>query len=144
MPHVSRKKLKKKVANELADEFLSFLTTTRSKQDARELLSQTERVMLAKRLSAVLLLARGYPSLQIELALGLTRQTTTRLRRALAQGRFNKVTKYARAAKAGSLSRGDAFVDLLIQKLTLLARSRFSPNRRKYLEALIYNTTPEV
>lgn len=100
MTHISRKKIKKEVANELADQFLTFLSLARTKQDARvlarELLSQTERVMLAKRLAVVILLVRGYSFMQIEEALGVTRQTTVRLWRETKAGGYEKIIRYAR------------------------------------------------
>ena len=100
MTHISRKKIKKDVASELADQFLTFLSLARTKQDARilaqELLSQTERVMLAKRLAVVVLLVRGYTFEQIEETLGVTRQTVVRLWRETKDGRYEKIIRYAR------------------------------------------------
>lgn len=99
MTHVSKKKIKKDVANELADQFLTFLALARTKQDARvlahELLSQTERVMLAKRLAIVILLVRRYSFTQIEETLGVTRQTVVRLWRETKNGRYEKIMRYA-------------------------------------------------
>ncbi len=100
MAHISRKRLKKDAAAELSDQFLSFLALARTKQDARvlahELLSQTERVMLAKRLAVVVLLVRGYTFDEIETTLGVTRQTVARLWRDTKAGRYAKIMRYAR------------------------------------------------
>ncbi len=100
MTHVSKKKIKKDVAVELADQFLTFISIARTKGAARilaqELFSQTERVMLAKRLAVVTLLVRGYSFDQIEEALGITRQTTVRVWKAVKQGKFKHITRYAR------------------------------------------------
>jgi uncharacterized protein YerC len=100
MTHVSRKKIKKEIANELADQFLTFLSLARTKQDARtlarELFSQTERVMLAKRLAVVILLVRGYSFTQIEESLGVTRQTIVRLWKGTKMGGYEKIMRYAR------------------------------------------------
>ncbi len=100
MTHVSKKRIKKDVANELADQFLTFLSLARTNPAAsvlaNELLSQTERVMLAKRLSVVVLLVRGYSFTQIEEALGVTRQTVVRLWKETKKGRYEKIMRYAR------------------------------------------------
>ncbi len=99
MTHISKKKIKKEVANELSDQFLTFLSLARTKQDARvlasELLSQTERVMLAKRLAVVVLLVRGYSFSQIEESLGVTHQTISRLWSDTKNGRYEKIMCYA-------------------------------------------------
>ena len=99
MPHVSKKKIKKEVATELADQFLTFLSLARTKGEARvlanELLSQTERVMLAKRLATVVLLVRGYSFTQTEEALGVTRQTVVRIWKDIKTGKYDKIARYA-------------------------------------------------
>ena len=117
MTHISRKKIKKDVADELADQFLTFLSLTRTKQDARtlarELLSQTERVMLAKRLAVVVLLVRGYTFVQIEETLGVSRQTVVRLWRETKEGRYEKIVRYAR--KHTSHFKKESFLDAFIR-----------------------------
>jgi uncharacterized protein YerC len=117
MTHISRKKIKKDVADELADQFLTFLSLTRTKQDARtlarELLSQTERVMLAKRLAVVVLLVRGYTFVQIEETLGVSRQTVVRLWRETKEGRYEKIIRYAR--KHTSHFKKESFLDAFIR-----------------------------
>ena len=63
MTHISRKRIKKDVATELANQFLTFLSIARSKAEAsvlaNEILSQTERVMLASDFAIIVLLVRG-------------------------------------------------------------------------------------
>ncbi|MEK7144729.1 MAG: Trp family transcriptional regulator [Patescibacteria group bacterium] len=100
MTHISRKRIKKDVATELANQFLTFLSIARSKAEAsvlaNEILSQTERVMLAKRLAIIVLLVRGYSFKQIEGALGVTPQTITRIWRGLKDGQYTRIARYAR------------------------------------------------
>ena len=119
MTHISRKKIKKEIADELSDQFLTFLSLTRTKQDARilarELLSQTERVMLAKRLAVVILLLRGYTFEQIEESLGVTRQTVVRLWRETKNGRYEKIMRYAR--KHTRHFKQESFLDTFIRTL---------------------------
>ena len=64
MPHVSRKKLNKKVYQKIGDEFIQFVLELKSTSDAKSfltnLLTKTERIMLAKRLSVIGMLIKGY------------------------------------------------------------------------------------
>lgn len=119
MAHVSTKRIKKKVASELADQFLTFLALAHTKHEARilahELFSQTERVMLAKRLAVVVLLVRGYSFSQIEKALGVTAQTVARIWKETKEGRYHHIMRYARK-NAGHFKKEsplDAFIRIL-------------------------------
>ena len=126
MTHLSKRKLKKDVADELADQFLTFMSLARTKQDARilarELLSQTERVMLAKRLAVVVLLVRGYTFQQIETTLGVTRQTVSRLWRETKNGRYEKIIGYAR--KHTRHFKQESFLEAFIRVIHLGMPSR--------------------
>ncbi|MFZ1075557.1 MAG: Trp family transcriptional regulator [Minisyncoccia bacterium] len=119
MAHVSRKKIKKQIAAELADQFLTFLTVARTKKDAHifadELFSQTERVMLAKRLAIVILLVRGYSFTQVEESLGVTRQTVVRIWKDIQSGGYRKIASYARkhTRHFEEESAVDAFIRIL-------------------------------
>ena len=64
MPHVSRKKLNKKIYQKIGEEFIQFVLELKSSKDAKSfltnLLTKTERIMLAKRLAVIGMLIRGY------------------------------------------------------------------------------------
>ncbi|MEK7503219.1 MAG: Trp family transcriptional regulator [Patescibacteria group bacterium] len=64
MPHVSSKKLNKKIYQKIGDEFIQFVLELKSSSDAKSfltnLLTKTERIMLAKRLAVICMLMRGY------------------------------------------------------------------------------------
>ncbi len=100
MTHISKRAIKKDVAVLLADQLLDFFSAARTKGEARmlagELLSQTERVMLAKRLAIVVLLTRGYSYSQIEVMLRTTRQTVARIAREVEQGQFKRIVRRAK------------------------------------------------
>jgi uncharacterized protein YerC len=133
MPHVSKKSLKKNVAKELAGQFLELLASVENKKEAsilaNELLSQTERVMLAKRLMIIALLARGYSFSSIEESLGVTPQTVARIWRALKQGKFRKLVSYVRRPHSQETSLVDDFIRLVHIGLP----PRAGRNRWKYL-----------
>jgi uncharacterized protein YerC len=121
MAHVSTKRIKKKVADELADQFLTFLALAKSKHEARilahELFSQTERVMLAKRLAIVVLLVRGYSFSQIEEALGVTAQTVARVWKETKEGRYEHIMRYARRHTEHFKNRKEFSMDAFIRIL---------------------------
>ncbi len=100
MSHVSKQRIKKTIADTLVDQLLTFLTTAYTKREARvlaaELFSQTERVMLAKRLAVVVMLERGYSFTQIEETLGVTPQTVARVWKDTRAGRYASIARYAR------------------------------------------------
>lgn len=135
MPHVSKKKIKKEVATELADQFLTFLSLAHTKGEARilasELLSQTERVMLAKRLASVVLLVRGYSFTQIEEALGVSRQTVVRVWKDMKAGKYDKIARYARE-HTGHFKR-EAFMEKLIRMIHFGMPPRAGRGRWKFL-----------
>ena len=139
MPHISRKKIKKKVATELADQFLTFLSITQSKAEARilanELLSQTERVMLAKRLAIIVLLVRGYSFIQIGEALGVTPQTITRVWHGLKKGRYQKIARYAR--ERTKHFKRETFMDAFIRIIHIGMPPRVGRGRWRSLRATL-------
>lgn len=136
MPHVSKKKIKKEIATELADQFLTFLSLAHTKGEARilanELLSQTERVMLAKRLATVVLLVRGYSFTQIEEALGVTRQTVIRVWKDVKAGKYEKITRYARDHTRHF--KHESFMDELIRIIHFGMPPRAGKGRWKFLD----------
>lgn len=100
MPHVSRQKIKKEVATVLNDQLLTFLSAAQTKGEARvlaeELLTDTERLMLGKRLAIIVMLERDYSFTQIEELLAVTPQTIGRMYKELMAGKHVKLARYAR------------------------------------------------
>ncbi len=84
MPHVSRKKLSPKILDQLIDSLLFVLTDIKDKKEMGEFLnsflSQTEKVMLAKRLAIVFLLEEKIEETKIADTLNVTQPTVSRMR----------------------------------------------------------------
>lgn len=82
MPHVSKKKLKKKVFNRIGSELSDFILKTSSHDEInwviKELLTPTERIMLSKRLALFLMLEKHYSFSVIQKTLKITPQTVVR------------------------------------------------------------------
>ena len=84
MPHVSRKKLKKKIfvriGNQLAGAVAKSISPQQVSWFVDKLLTPTERVMLAKRLAVTMMLERGYSIQAIRRSIKVTSQTILRLK----------------------------------------------------------------
>ena len=82
MPHVSRKKLNKKVYQKIGDHFIEFILELKSSTDAKifltNLLTRTERVMLAKRLAVIGMLIKGYSFEAVQQTLQVSPSTIDR------------------------------------------------------------------
>lgn len=138
MSHISKKPIKKEVADALVDQLLTFLTTLYTKREARvlvrELLTQTERIMLAKRLAVIVLIERGYSFAQIEQLLRVTPQTVARIWKEKRTGRYTKIARYARS-KTSHFKR-EGMWDGLERVLRLGMPPRIGPGRRGALMRL--------
>src|SRR3989344_7421758 len=84
MPHVSKRKLKEKVESELNKSFQTVIARISNMQEMNSfltsLLSNTEKLMLAKRLAVVVLLDENIPESTIANILNVTRETVARQR----------------------------------------------------------------
>lgn len=84
MTHVSRKKLPDKVLRQILDSFLFVLTSTKKKEEMSKFLdaflSNTEKIMLAKRLAIVFLLSEAVEETKISEILKVTQSTVSRIK----------------------------------------------------------------
>jgi len=82
MPHVSQKRVKKQVFNRMSNEFVNAIASMKNSSEVRgflnELLTPTERVMLAKRLAVILMLKKKYSFLMIRHILKVSPSTVAR------------------------------------------------------------------
>lgn len=112
---ISKKKLADETLRAMSDQFLMSIVHVRTKRDAlaliNELLSKTERIMLAKRFAIIAMLARGYSFSQIEDLLKVSPDTVVRIWRDAKEGRYAHVARYAR--NNPKKFEGGSFIDLL-------------------------------
>lgn len=84
MPHVSRYKLPKKIEQELIKNLNLVLSTISKHEDMltflNALLTDTEKLMLAKRLAIIILISEGLPDSHIATKLNVTRMTVAKMR----------------------------------------------------------------
>ena len=83
MPHISSKKLKKEVLNKLYNEFGKAFEKSARKSGTKfflgDLLTKTEKIMLAKRFAVIYLLSQGVPVSYIAESLGMSYSTILRM-----------------------------------------------------------------
>ncbi len=84
MPRVSRKILHPAVKAKIQELLLDCITRCRDQKTTADfiddLLTDTEKVMIAKRIAVVLMILKGYPSLDIEETLKVSGQTIWTMR----------------------------------------------------------------
>jgi hypothetical protein len=84
MPHVSRKSLsdtaKRRIQNILLEEFVRINNKDEMAELFRKLLTESEKIMLPKRLTAFVMIDKGIPDAKISESLLLTPETVMRYR----------------------------------------------------------------
>lgn len=96
MPHVSAEKLDVKVYGKLFKQLAVLITAATahtSHQILNELLTDTERIMLSKRLAAVVMFSEGYSQYIVEKTLKISPSTAARLHHAYEHGAYAVVVK---------------------------------------------------
>ena len=97
MPHISSKKLKKETLNKLYSEFGKAFEKSARKSGARfflgDLLTKTEKIMLAKRFTVIYLLSKGVPVSYIAESLGVSYSTLSRMSLKYDIGKYSLLLK---------------------------------------------------
>ena len=97
MPHISSKKLKKEILNKLYDQFGKALEKSARRSGAKfflsDLLTDTEKIMLAKRFAVIYLLAQGVPTSYIAESLGMSYTTILKMSLKYDIGKYSSLLK---------------------------------------------------
>jgi len=97
MPHISSKKLKKEILNKLYDEFGKAFEKSARKSGTKfflgDLLTKTEKIMLAKRFAIICLLSRDIPLSYIADSLGVSYSTLSRMSLKYEIGKYTLILK---------------------------------------------------
>lgn len=98
MPHISAKPIRRKVFLKISDQLLRLLTTPSSQKENHqlvwELLTSTERIMLAKRLALVFMINRGDSIYKIGRTLKVSSSTAARFERQMEAGRYRHLLRW--------------------------------------------------
>lgn len=100
MPHVSKNKIEHTVVDEIESHLAILFARIKNKQDItivlNDLLTRTERIMIAKRLAIILMLERNYPFRIISKTLKVSEATISAMRDRFDRGGdgFEKILSY--------------------------------------------------
>jgi Trp operon repressor len=97
MPHISKQKLEKKLEKDIHLQLLETLSGKKSKADfyiLEELLTETEKIMLAKRCAVIALLGRNVPHFRIWNMLKMSPATVARMANAYEAGVYSNLIKH--------------------------------------------------
>jgi len=114
MAHVSKKKINNKVLNKIDKQLIDFFKN--KKYDfvfLSDLLTKTERLMLAKRLAIMVLLKKGLSSYEISAMLKVSSSTVMRFSCRLEGKEFKKIKNKI------SNNMADDFIDYLLDILLI-------------------------
>lgn len=133
MPHISTKSIKKKVFLKISDQLIRLIATTADQGSSRrlllELLTPTERIMLAKRLAMVLMLNQGISAYHVWQTLKVSPSTAARFYRQVAAGRYRYLSRWLRQPRSAKRS---ATGDLIEQILFGVLPPRAGKNQRLF------------
>jgi uncharacterized protein YerC len=115
MPHVSTKKLDKNTTQKLEKYIISVIRDTGTKTRVNifdELLTPTEKVMLAKRIGILFLLKKGLSTYKISDLLGVSPSTAERFENAVDFNKYKHTTDWVwKNSREGSF---DVFMESLV------------------------------
>lgn len=131
MPHLSRQKINQTVVTAIFSQLLAVVSNSASARRGThsplaELLTHTEKLMLAKRLAVIFLLSEGIPSYRIVRKLKVSPSTVARLNLGISS-RYSNLTAIARRQKMKSVGR-------LLDTLLSISFPRKTGPRWKWLD----------
>lgn len=138
MAHVSRRQLRRKTLGKVQNTFLGLMAFPREKKNAHlflsDVLTDTERTMIAKRLAVIVMLCKGYSGYKIRAVLKVSPSTTTRLSAALHDGKFPYLERLFNYRRTSPWKReAEDFWDTLYKVLLMGMPPRCGRGRWKFL-----------
>lgn len=107
MPHISKKKLRKKTFNKLFHKLLLTFDNAHKEHSfgliVHELFTNTEKIMLTKRLIIILLLSKEIPQHRIVDMLHVSPSTVAKMSLLVEIGKYNSIIKVASRKRVGFL-----------------------------------------
>jgi uncharacterized protein YerC len=125
----------KKIADKIYNQLLNHVTYKGSAKDRRvlcsDLLTYTERIMLAKRLAILCMLGEGYSFEDIQETLRVSPSTVGRLWQATQKGKYAHITRIVRKRKLS-----ESIVEIL-EQILVLPKPRNAP-QWKFIDEIKY------
>lgn len=105
MPHISKRKVSSKTREESSALLMALLaeaSASARKQILQELFTDTEKIMLAKRLSIIYLISKHTSTREISNILGVSLSTVSRFECTIERGGYRKTAQWVRMMKVAS------------------------------------------
>lgn len=103
MPHISSKKLNQKILEELFDKLFSILSKGERKgllsSVVNELVTSTEKIMIAKRLAIILMLTSNIPHERVAQVLQVSPTTVSKMSLKVEIGKYKSILKVSQKEK---------------------------------------------
>lgn len=97
MPHISKIKMAKSISDTISNEFIKILTKANKESELsqiiKEMLTKTEKIMLAKRIAIILLLDKNIPQHQIVDLLKVSYTTVAKISLEIEKGQYKNIIK---------------------------------------------------
>jgi len=123
MPHVSKSKTDHKLMNKMKNSLLKVVTKNRNnKTILEELITETEYIMLAKRLAIIILLSRNNSIYKISKNLKVSTSTIVRFQNEINLGKYKSITNLVS-------EKNEDFLDML-EKILFMGLPQYSGKRR--------------
>lgn len=136
MPHVSSRKLKKQIFVGINKHFVRAIADLKSSKDAKEfvdeLLTDTEKIMLAKRLAIIYMISKGYSFGIIQKALKVTPATVDRIKDKMKHRSYGSIVRKIKQSERGGgfwCKFGEFIADFIDAMFVPHGRGRWSHMR---------------
>ena len=131
MPHISKRKPDAKTVADLENYLLSIMNKAGSKTRLRifgELLTETEKIMLAKRLAIIFLVRKGLSPYKISELLKISPSTVERFEKSIEFGRYKNTSDWLwKNSKEGSF-------EALLESIVKLAFTGKTKSFKKFID----------
>ena len=126
MPHVSKNKINEKLMKKMKKDLLFALTRSDNKNFLiQELFTETEFVMLAKRLAIIILTTKGFSRYRISKNLKVSTSTVLRFQEDITLGKYNMIKNLALSKK-----KEDVKVIKILEKILLAGMPAYAGKGR--------------
>src|SRR3989344_1854775 len=129
MPHISNKNLKKEILEKLLNRFAKIIDASVRNHTTEtlifELFTETERIMLAKRLAVIMMRNKGLSYYSISESLQISPSTAARISLGVEIGKYDKLIRI--------INKEDRSITYLLEKILLAGMPPRGRGRWKYV-----------
>ncbi len=126
MPHVSKNKIGKKLMSKIKSDLVKVIVKSyKGKTIVEELFTETEYIMLAKRLAVIILITKGLSKYRISKNLKVSISTVLRLQKDIDLGKYKSIKRLVVSNKKSDMKVLD-----IIEKVLLIGMPTYAGKGR--------------